>query len=136
MFVGFMIFMAFFILWLWGLPLGEVEKGEAPRGRPFSWSETPEDEESGRPSDLWVYIMAQDFIESELVSPGTAEFPHYRYNPAVRIVRHAGGTDYSVQCYVDSQNRFGGTVRTYWVVKMRNARGSKEWYRLEIRGGE
>lgn len=56
---------------------------------------------------LTAYVFSQLEIERYLKSPSTAEFPRFS-----SVTIYKDGSDYVVNSYVDSQNSFGGIVRT------------------------
>jgi uncharacterized membrane protein YvbJ len=59
-------------------------------------------------ANIEAYVMSQDFVSSRLVSPSTASFPLTASESTTRI----DGQQYRIKAYVDSQNAFGGTLRT------------------------
>jgi hypothetical protein len=59
-------------------------------------------------ANIEAYVMSQDFVSSRLVSPSTAKFPLNASESTTRIE----GQQYRIKAYVDSQNAFGGTLRT------------------------
>jgi hypothetical protein len=72
------------------------------------------------PPDAWkkkdnstmAYVMMQEFVKRNLVSPGSAKF-EWITEPACTINKN--GFDYTISSWVDSQNRFGATLRTrFW----------------------
>ena len=66
---------------------------------------------------LEFYVRAKEGITNLLASPSTADFP---FGAAANVVKN--GQLYSISSYVDSQNVYGGTVRTqYKLTARRNA---------------
>jgi hypothetical protein len=61
---------------------------------------------------------AQGFVKDFLKSPATASFP---WDFREYTVTNLGAGQWRVAGYVDSQNGFGATVRTYWTVEMQDA---------------
>lgn len=72
-----------------------------------------------------AYVVCQDFVEDRLVSPSTAEFG----GPYSRVTTHNGEGEYTVETYVDSENRFGAMVRTEFTCTVQHTEGAS--YRLE-----
>ncbi len=58
-------------------------------------------------------VAAQTYIEANLKSPSTADFPWTVDSHTVI------GKSHVVKTYVDSQNSFGATVRSHWTVAVR-----------------
>lgn len=77
---------------------------------------------TGDEIDAW--IMAQQFVEDQLVSPGSADFPS-RHSGDVSIEKR--GEVWFVESYVDSQNRFGASLRSRFICKLR-CDGSGTWH--------
>lgn len=66
-----------------------------------------------------AYAMSQEFIEDYLIAPSTAKFPWYS---SINVIQT--GNRYKVEAYVDSQNDFGGTIRTkYYMILERDSNG-------------
>ncbi len=61
-------------------------------------------------NSLGAYVMAEKWVKERLVSPSTAEFP----NGVDKFVSRGDGQVYFIDSYVDSQNRMGGMMRTYF----------------------
>lgn len=59
------------------------------------------------------YSYMEEFVKQKLKSPGTATFPgtYERFNHIAKT----GAKEYVIKSWVDSQNSFGGTVRTNFV---------------------
>lgn len=75
--------------------------------------------------DFAALYYSQRLIEPLLRSPGTAEFPGRRDRGV--IVNQEGECRFRVAGYVDSQNGFGGTVRTRYVMDLEYDRRSERW---------
>ena len=59
-----------------------------------------------------AYVMMQEFVKDELVSPGSAKFPYsYNNDPHVTVKKESEGHIYRISGYVDSQNAFGAILR-------------------------
>ena len=69
----------------------------------------------------WAYM--QLFVEEQLKSPKSADFP---FGGARDAVTDLGEGRYKVASYVDSENTFGGTVRTHFEGVIR--KGDGEWH--------
>ncbi len=64
-------------------------------------------------SDAFVSVAAQQEMKKHLKSPGTAKFPWFDNH-----VADAGNCQFIVTSYVDSQNGFGGVVRTDFIASV------------------
>jgi hypothetical protein len=64
-----------------------------------------------------VYSMAQLLVKKALKSPSTASFP---WSADEYEVYDLGNSRYSVSSWVDSENSFGATIRTYFNIVMKN----------------
>ena len=62
--------------------------------------------------DAWV--CAQDVVEEHLKSPSTADFCSY----TEATITPLGNNRYEIKGYVDAQNGFGATVRSYFTVRL------------------
>jgi len=58
----------------------------------------------------YAYWMSKQFVENNLKSPSTADFPSYN-DPKVSVAI-LGDKEYRVNAYVDAQNAFGAMIRT------------------------
>ena len=86
---------------------------------------------SGMPEEdlITPWVMAQDFVESNLKSPGTASYGGVwegDYQSASDCVTSLGDDKYRVNGWVDSQNAFGGTVRIDFVCEVEDL-GDEKW---------
>ena len=63
---------------------------------------------------VYAYAMSKDFVRDRLCSPSTASFPW----SATRVDAMGQG-HYKVVAYVDSENAFGGTVRTNYICELK-----------------
>ncbi|MCP4539182.1 MAG: DUF4339 domain-containing protein [Chloroflexi bacterium] len=83
----------------------------------------PNDEPDGLTAKIDAWVYAQSFVKANLKSPSTAKFSEglldFSQN-AEDNVRYVGNGLYSVHGWVDSQNSFGGTMRTNWVVELQS----------------
>jgi len=75
------------------------------------------------PSDnsTMAYIMVKKNVTANLVSPSTAEFPS-RSNEHVKRT----GDVYYIDSWVDSQNRFGATLRNHFTAEIEQT-GPNSW---------
>lgn len=94
-----------------------------------STSDTPQKERE--PDNIAAFVMSQTFVEKHLVSPSTAKFP---YSSGAKIVKLDSVT-WRVTSYVDSQNKLGGMIRTYYEAKLMYL-GNEEWKLLDIKFSE
>jgi len=61
--------------------------------------------------DFWFAVTsAQNLVKKELKSPSTAKFSYDDEEYTVK----KNGHDWKVSGYVDAQNSFGSSIRTYW----------------------
>jgi hypothetical protein len=87
--------------------------------------------EEGDKTSAWV--MAKQFVEDTLASPGTADYGSLLkgtfQNPKDHV-RSLGDKEYLVEGWVDAQNRYGAVVRSDFKVKLKYMGGDK-WNLLE-----
>ena len=76
-----------------------------------------------------AYVMMQQFVEKQLKSPSTAKFPS-TVNEEVKIV-NKGNQTYSMVAFVDSQNSFGATIRTYFVGEIKQT-SDDQWQLISL----
>ena len=69
-----------------------------------------------------AYVMAQDFVEAELKAPKTADFPY----SGDADIQYSGDGRYTINSYVDSENSFGATIRTYFTAVVKY-QGNQKW---------
>jgi len=74
---------------------------------PFDTKPTEEDLQG---QEVIAYIMAEDVVRKNLISPSTAEFPSV--SEKYDHVAYIGGGVYYIYSWVDSQNGFGAMLRT------------------------
>lgn len=76
-----------------------------------------------RELDAWV--CAQDIVNSKLKAPSTAKFCSY----TEATVTYNGGSDYTVEGYVDAENGYGAKIRTNFIVTLTlSEKGYKNGY--------
>lgn len=81
----------------------EQARQAAAREAADCWGET----------DVFAAVAAQQEMKKHLRSPGTAKFPWFDNH-----VSDAGNCQFIVTSYVDSQNGFGGVVRTDFIASV------------------
>lgn len=74
-------------------------------------------------SGMTACIMSQSTISDRLTSPGTARFQNCASADTVRTPEGR----WLVTSWVDSQNAFGGTLRTHWQTLAYPVGGSGDW---------
>lgn len=63
-----------------------------------------------------AYETSQKFVSDRLVSPGSAKYP--AWNDSNVSITNTSSDNYSISSYVDSQNSFGGFMRSTWTLKV------------------
>ena len=80
-------------------------------------------------SKIEAWVVAQEFIKDYLKSPGTADWGSLwggdHQNPET-CVTNMGFDTYQVRGWVDSQNSFGATVRTDFLLMVKY-KGNENW---------
>ena len=66
-------------------------------------------------SPALAYSVMKDFIKQQLVSPSTAKFPGFVFGGANKHVKLLGNHKFRIESYLDSQNAFGGMIRTNYI---------------------
>lgn len=93
---------------------------------------TPEQKSEAKCKDEYTaYDMSRRFVKDMLVSPSTADFP-YKSSAGVSIL-YEGDCKHSIYSYVDSQNSFGGMIRTKYYVQVQNVKGTDTWNLLDVK---
>lgn len=85
---------------------------------------------STRPRAGIPYAFAKTIVKERLVSPKTAEFMPISQAHCVQLPDQK---TWKITSFVDSQNKFGATVRTKWYVKIMDTGDS--WKLLDIKFG-
>jgi len=83
---------------------------------------------SDRRIEAWT--MAERFVTERLKSPSTANFGGLlsgNYQNPEECVTSLGQGEYRVKGWVDSQNAFGATVRTQFVLMVKDMGDNKTW---------
>ena len=95
---------------------GCVEEDPAEKARREKYGDT-----------LSAFVMAKDFVQNMLKSPGTADFGWQTYD---KCVTDMGEGVYLVNGWVDAQNSFGGKVRADFIVRLKYV-GNDKWRAIE-----
>lgn len=87
-------------------------------------------EAEDKPDRIAAWVMAQEFVNQKLKSPGTAD---YGWQNPEESVTETGENDFRISAWVDSQNSLGATIRTHFVCEIHYA-GDDRWQlkRLEF----
>lgn len=106
-------------------------KKDPPAEKPASPAPAPVTAPSSPPTD-WgkahAWTMAKQFVTDRLKSPSTANFGGFfsgDYQSSDDCVKKVGPDTYVATGWVDSQNGFGATVRTNFIVKLRDDKNGK-----------
>ena len=83
-------------------------------------------EKPKRPTKESAWTYAQSYVTQYLKSPSTADFGSWRQS-ASRCVKDDGDGLVTVRGWVDSQNSFGATMRTHFVVRLQFMAHSGTW---------
>lgn len=95
-------------------------------------SDARDEEAEDQLSMAWV--MAQDFVEQNLKSPGTASYGSVwkgDWQSTDDCVKDLGDNKYRATGWVDSQNAFGATVRIDFVCELEYV-GNDKWRCTDI----
>ena len=87
-------------------------------------AERQKEEQYGSKSMAW--IMAQNFVKKQLVSPGSADFGGMFQQSYEDCVTDLGQGRYSVRGWVDSQNKFGAKLRSNFTCTLKYV-GNDNW---------
>ena len=63
---------------------------------------------------LLCWLVTEEYVESQLKNPSSAKFPSYYLSSDITYSK--SGNNVTVKSYVDAENSFGGTVRTYFTI--------------------
>lgn len=77
--------------------------------------------------EITAFVMSQTFVKRELVSPSSAKFPWFDKSMATQVDEDT----WVISSYVDSQNRFGAMLRTYYIAKVKYL-GNDKWHLLDL----
>jgi hypothetical protein len=98
----------------------------------------PSNEDQGGASPSRASIICNRFIESQLVSPSTAEFADYSDLNILTLGKDSGKYDaaYRIYGYVDAQNLLGGYIRNHYKCDISYTGGdwtdSRSWDLLDL----
>lgn len=98
------------------LLISSTERGTNNKGNAVSTNEHPKDTDLGS----WAYTQAKEHVREQLKCPSAAKFPFFASN-----LSQFKGQIYLMTSYVDSDNSFGATVRTHFIIKLQFAGGDK-----------
>ena len=76
-----------------------------------------------------AYVIAKDFVENQLKSPGTAKWP---WDNTDKVTKHLGNGEYTIRTYVDSQNSFGALIRTNFSCTVQYT-GNEKWKLVDFK---
>ena len=78
---------------------------------------SPAQEQANKSKDdaIGAWIAATDYIQTKLLSPGSAKFPMLPPDGAVETL---SDNRWRIHSYVDSQNTFGALLRSNWSVEV------------------
>lgn len=113
--------LAIFVLTCAGV-LSELPEPD-PSRRSSAASDAPPKTWRDKDASTMAFVMIQEHVKRRLRAPSTAEFPYVTAD-GVRV-EHLGEQVYMIQAYVDAENAFGGTVRTYFVGTMEQVERNK-----------
>ena len=85
-------------------------------------------------NDTMAFVMSQEFVERELRSPSTADFPMIT-DDGVYVIPSGGepGTcTFKVLAYVDAQNGFGATVRQNYTATVSPDANETDWTLVDL----
>lgn len=77
-----------------------------------------------------AYYMSQYFVKQKLKSPATAKFPTYDPSLFNEKILYMGKGRYLITSYVDSQNSFGGLMRTKYRCIVRDLNDNSDNWEL------
>ena len=100
----------------------------------FTPEETPEQKarkaEAQCADTTMAFLMSREFVKRRLRAPATAEFPNAR--DAGVSVKYLGDCTHDVSAFVDSQNGFGAMIRSPYLAKLKNQKGTDSWSALSV----
>lgn len=99
-------------------PSESDEKASEPVKKELSWDEIDNTSEA--------YIYTQWYVEQQLKSPGSAEFP---IGTSDYVKKH--GSIYIINSYVDAQNSYGALLRSHFRAKVQQ-KGKHDWIMIEF----
>lgn len=78
--------------------------------------------------EVMAYVMSQKPVERLLRSPGSAKFPTI---PDAKSER-TGECTFRIVSYVDAQNGFGATIRSYYTAEIEYLPTEQKWRALDV----
>jgi hypothetical protein len=102
-------------------------------GKSTSGNESVQEEWKTKNNRLEAYVMMQEYVKKDLKSPSTAKFGRTVDNGV--IITPEIDQKYLISSYVDSQNDFGATVRTYFGGEIQQI-SEDEWLKISLEYGE
>lgn len=75
-----------------------------------------------------AYVTVHDHIRAQLRSPASADFPILDYKAT-----KSGPCRITIRSYVDAQNGFGATIRSYYTAVMEHRLGSWKLVTLKVK---
>ena len=98
-----------------------VDKQSKAGDNTAAWSE--------RHADSEAIVNMREFVRQNLKCPSTAEFPSAL--SGVDSCKYLGDQTYQISSYVDSQNKFGAMVRTYYTGEVQQV-SEHDWKLLNL----
>lgn len=87
------------------------------------------DSTDDRSEQIEAYIMSQEFVTDRLQSPGTADFPWFDS----AMIERTSESEFEITSYVDSQNLFGGVIRTDYHAVLRRHDDPRRWELVDLK---
>ena len=84
---------------------------------------------SDSPDKIEAWVVAQQFVEGELRSPGSADYGSVwggDYQDPDVVVTDLGNDEFRVSAWVDAENAFGAKIRSYFVCELKYI-GDDRW---------
>lgn len=110
-----------FALGILSLFMPNLDNPRVASNRPVS----PENNKLGCNDEVGAFVVSHEFVTRRLKSPSTAKFPRMATD-GVRVTRSSECT-FLVSSYVDSQNSFGATTRTKYLLEAKYNSKDKLW---------
>ena len=90
---------------------------------------------TNQPADerITAWLMCQQFVKKRLKAPSTADFGSFfkDYQNPHEIVEPLGQNKFRIRAWVDSQNGFGATLRTYFTCELEHREGDM-WHCVSL----
>lgn len=108
-----------------------IAKGFTPQLTPEQLAQHKARSEAAKCADTsTAFYMSQEFVKGRLRAPASAKFPRSS-DPDVGV-RYLGDCTHEVLGFVDSQNGFGALIRSKYIVKLKNDKGTDKWQALSV----